>query len=61
MTRIALRVEECCADCRRPVKRCRGAACEKPNTYPGVLLRGEWRRVDQPQWDASAEQMRQAA
>lgn len=47
MTRIALRVEECCGWCRRPVARCREASCDDAETYSGILLRGEWKRVEE--------------
>ncbi len=49
MTRIALRVEECCAWCRRPVRRCREASCDDADTYSGILLRGEWKSLDERQ------------
>ena len=45
MTRIALRVEECCDWCRRPVHRCSDASCDDSGTYTGILLRGEWKDV----------------
>jgi hypothetical protein len=45
MTRIALKVEECCAWCRQPVERCSAASCDDAHTYNGALLRGEWREV----------------
>jgi hypothetical protein len=48
MTRIALRVEECCSWCRRPATRCTEAACDDAETYSGILLRGEWTELDQP-------------
>ena len=47
MTRIALRVEECCSWCRRPVERCTDASCDDAETYSGILLRGEWKNVDE--------------
>lgn len=47
MWRIALRVEECCEWCCRPVSRCRKASCDDARTYSGVLLRGKWRQVDE--------------
>ena len=54
MTRIALRVEECCEWCRRPVERCQEASCDDARTYGGVLQRGEWRRVEEPKSEASS-------
>jgi hypothetical protein len=46
MTRIALKVEECCSWCRRPVSRCCDPSCDDAATYSGILLRGEWKEVE---------------
>jgi hypothetical protein len=46
MIRIAMKTEECCEWCRQPVERCRDVACDDARTYSGVLLRGEWQRVE---------------
>ncbi len=54
MTRIALRVEECCSWCRRPATRCTEAACDDAETYSGILLRGEWTELDRPRAAATA-------
>jgi hypothetical protein len=56
MTRIALRVEECCGWCRRPVSRCSDPACDDAETYSGILLRGEWKPLEQRE-DEKAEAM----
>lgn len=45
--RTALLTQECCSRCRRPASRCR-LECGAPATYPGVLLRGEWRDLQAP-------------
>jgi hypothetical protein len=47
MTRIALKVEECCSWCRRPGHRCTDPACDDARTYSGILLRGEWKEVEE--------------
>jgi hypothetical protein len=46
MVRIAMKVEECCEWCRQPIDRCRDLACDDARTYSGVLLRGEWQRIE---------------
>lgn len=46
----ALRVQQCCAGCRRPLRRC-GCETQSAATYSGVLLRGEWREFRQPELD----------
>jgi hypothetical protein len=60
MTRISLRVEECCSWCRRPVRRCTEAACDDAQTYSGILLRGQWQEVSEKS-AATALQSRVAA
>jgi hypothetical protein len=47
MTRIALKVEECCSWCRRPVSRCTDPSCDDARTYSGILLRGQWKEVQE--------------
>jgi hypothetical protein len=46
MTGGIMRVEECCSWCRRPASRCNDASCDDAKTYSGVLLRGEWKEVE---------------
>lgn len=45
MTRPSLPVEECCAWCRQPVRRCSDSSCDDTPTYGGILLRGEWQEL----------------
>ena len=47
MTRSALRVEECCNWCRRPVNRCSDPSCDDAGTYSGILVRGEWQEMEE--------------
>lgn len=61
MVRIAMKVEECCEWCRQPVTRCRELACDDARTYSGVLLRGEWQRVEVTEPTTSEPTYAQAA
>ena len=47
MIRTAMRVEECCSWCRRPVNRCEDPSCDDARTYSGILVRGEWKNVEE--------------
>jgi hypothetical protein len=46
VARVALRVEECCSWCRRPVTQCATSSCDDAPTYSGILLRGQWESLD---------------
>jgi hypothetical protein len=48
VTQIALRVEECCDWCKRPVSRCTDPSCDDAHTYAGILVRGQWKAVEPP-------------
>jgi len=55
MTRIVLRIEECCAGRRKPVRRRQTPSCADAPTYSGILLRGQWKKLDDtPSVSASA-------
>jgi len=56
MTRSALRVEECCSWCRRPASRCTDASCDDATVYSGILLRGEWKELEERQEQAARQQ-----
>lgn len=44
--RSALRVQECCTSCRRPVALCGRSECKSAGSYLGTMLRGVWREAD---------------
>lgn len=54
MIHTTLRVEKCCAGCRRPVSRCSDTSCSKPAVYEGILLRGQWVQVQVPKDEVRA-------
>jgi hypothetical protein len=47
MTRSQSKVEECCSWCRQPVSACTRPACDDARTYSGVMLRGEWKEMEE--------------
>jgi len=47
MKRMTLQVQECCEWCRGPVGQCRDVSCDDARTYSGVLLLGDWRKVEE--------------
>lgn len=53
MISSAFRVHECCSACRRPVGRCACSSTARM-TYPGILLRGEWKEM--PRWETREEE-----
>lgn len=44
--RSALRVQECCAACRRPLTFCSHSDHRATGSYWGTLLRGEWQEAE---------------
>lgn len=61
MIRVAAKIEECCEWCRQPTSRCREAACDDARTYSGVLMRGEWQRVEAAERSPTEVEYAQAA
>ena len=47
MKRATTQTEDCCTWCRRPVRQCTASSCDDAGTYPGVLVRGEWKEVEE--------------
>jgi hypothetical protein len=52
----ALPIRQCCAGCRRPLRRC-GCETQSAGTYSGVLLRDEWRELRHPELDEDAAEL----
>lgn len=46
--RSALRVQECCTSCRRPVTLCGQSDCQSGGKYWGTMLRGVWLEAEAP-------------
>ncbi len=55
MFRTTLRVEKCCSLCQRPVSRCSHPTGKSSPIYDGILLRGQWVRVQTPQAQVQEE------